>query len=370
VLKLTRFTAALLACLFAVMAQPARFASAANAPTDEPANEQEHASWQDDPKFIESRKAMDEYNEEIRRSLVSGSDPRGWIVVSTTMFSNSSHPRDPTLLHKAATAALNDAFVQMMTTRLSELSSPDWSAAQERLVRLEPENGAVWLNALEAASRSANVAAVDDSLDRFAKSTRFDTHQVTLAKEMIAAFSLKPMPDIYYPKEAGIPEIQKEIIAASASYLIANALLIPQTVPLSKECAADKAHDGSRALNCDLSLRLLLTSADTFFTRTVAAKQLFERHSLNYVDNETIRNNDWLFDHWTHSDASDLGAQVEFKARMINDVLVYGNELEGMRHFLQATNIAVDPPADWIDKFAPKPGNPGLKDESRSPPVR
>jgi hypothetical protein len=256
----------------------------------------------------------------------------------------------------------------MMTTRLSELSSPQWSEAQERLERLEPENGAVWLNALSAASRSANVAAVDDSLDRFAKSTRFDTYQMTLAKEMIAAFSRKPMPDMYYPKAAGIPEIQKELIAPTASYLIANALLIPQTEPLSKECAADNVH-GGRALNCDLSLRLLLTAGDTFFSRTVAAKQLFRRHSLNYDDNETIRKNDWLYDQWTHSDASDLGAEVELKARKINDVLVYGNEADGMRNFLQTSSMRVLPPADWIDKFAPKPDKLGLNDDKPHLPL-
>jgi hypothetical protein len=65
VLKSTCYTAALVACLFAVTAHPARSASAANAPADASANEQEHAPWEDDPKFIESRKVMDDDDDAV-----------------------------------------------------------------------------------------------------------------------------------------------------------------------------------------------------------------------------------------------------------------------------------------------------------------
>jgi hypothetical protein len=300
-----------------------------------------------------------------------GSDPRGWIVASTMLFSNANHPRDVTLLQKASAAAPNDAFVQLMVTQMSETSAPEWSAAQGRLERLEPENGAVWLNTLNAASRSGNAVAVDDSLDRFSKSVRFDTHQTTLAKEMVAALSSRPMPDLYFPEAAGIPNIRKELIAPTISYLVANVVATLPTASLSKECAPDKARDGIRALNCDLSLHLLLTAGDTFFARSFAAKQLFNRHSLSYDDNEIIRSNDWLYAQWMHADAADPAADLELRARKINDFLEFGNEIEGMRHFLQASNTAVQPPADWLDKFAPKANKLGLKeDENHSPPAQ
>ncbi len=321
-------------------------------PTQETAPTADAPDWTADPEFIESKKAFEFYLSAIRETLVSGTNPRGWILASNMLFANAGR-RDPTLIAKAGDAAPNDMFVQWMVTQMSERSSPAWQAAQERLERGEPENGAVWLNALHAASHRNDVDAVDRTLEQMSRSTRFDTYQVTLAKEMIAALSLKPAPDFYLPPESGLPSLRKEEFATLTAYQMTAAFSTPPIADFTRECSAANTSNNRRRINCDISARLMLSTSDTFLLRTIAPRQLCDRHALTFADNEIIRSNDWLYSNLNHV-VGDAAADVEARWNKISNILEVGSEVDGMRQYLEKSDVAPIAPADWIDRFAPK----------------
>ena len=311
------------------------------------------SDWDKDPRFLESQKVLQDYLDTLRETLMSGSDPRGWIVASTMLFTTSEHPRDPLLVDKAREASPNDMFVQWMVTQMNADSSPAWVAAQDNLERGEPENGAVWLNALNAAAHRSDENAVDHALEQLSRSTRFDTYAMTLANEMSIALARKPMPDIDWPPEADFPKIPAETMASLISYRLAVVMVVPATKSLTDACSLENTFSNNRRINCDVSQRLLLSKSDLFFVRSSAAHQLFDRHALTFDDNEMIRANDWVYSNW----ASDLGngtAEAEARSRMIANFLQFGSEVEGMREYMQKSDIPMTAAADWTDRFAPK----------------
>ena len=303
---------------------------------------------------MESKKAWEAYQNSIHESLILGSDPRGWIVASTSLFATSEHPLDPVLLAKASDAAPNDMFVQFMVTALTSAAAPVWQAAQARLEKGAPENGAVWLNALNTASSRNDEVAIDRALDAFARSTRFDSRQIALTREMVAAFASKPMPDLYFPDSANLPQIRKELIGPAVSYMRNSMVFGVAPNSLSKECAPERSSDTARRLNCELSLRLMLSSADTFLMRQSAASLMRKRQELTEADNETVRNNDWQYFQLVHADG-DPNADIEARSRKIDMFLEAGNEIDGMQRYMATADIAMSAPMDWKDIFVPKP---------------
>ncbi len=300
------------------------------------------------------------YQSAVFNSLSTSSEPRDWALATVANFLGLSNHRTEYagLLDRAVAAAPNDALVQwlaLMQTNNSAAAQDTHDRALQNLQSIEPDNAAVWMQALMVAQRRRNDAEVDAALARMAASTRFDDHLVDLIKAMRDVYSQHPLPEEYFALEQSEhPELAQEDTRDDASPTVAAvavgaAVALPAYQPLINACRVNGGQ-AARAGACALIGRLMARRGTNLVARSIGYAVLRVSATFNDDDIRQSRDYDWLRQEFLGTTAH---GSTRIDVAYVNDWCATNSEIEAMRRAVSRAGRAPRPPADWIDTQSP-----------------
>lgn len=178
-------------------------------------------------------------------------------------------------LHRAGEMAPDDAGIAWLeATRCPPQATqcePD--TALLRLMRLEPDNAAVWLLAAE---REEDPAAVEALLQRAARSTRYDVHFGLAERMMERALAHAPMPPLSPAAESVLrqagtlpPGPPGDHDLRAALFAGQSVLWLPSFAPVTRGCRAPRA-DARR--DACARVAVLMADSDTRVARLLGTR--------------------------------------------------------------------------------------------------
>ena len=147
--------------------------------------------------------AYKSFETSLGTAMRSGTRPLDWALAATASPDPSrtigaASPRADGDLFRAAQAAPNNEVVQWLVANYADTTTPEGAAhraaAIEALARIEPDNGAAWMQALADAEQRADPGAVDEALMRMSEGRRFDDHFVDVVHAWIDVYDRFPPP--------------------------------------------------------------------------------------------------------------------------------------------------------------------------------
>ncbi|MGH8123446.1 MAG: hypothetical protein ACREPT_11825 [Rudaea sp.] len=296
--------------------------------------------------------------------MSTSSEPRDWALATVANFLGLSNHRTEYagLLDRAVAAAPNDALVQwlaLMQTNNSAAAQDTHDRALQNLQSIEPDNAAVWMQALMFAQRRRNDAEVDAALARMTASTRFDDHVADLIKVMRNVYSQHPLPEEYSALEQSeLPELAQEDTrddarGTVAAVSVAAAIALPAYQPLINACTVNGVQ-AARAGACALIGRLMAGRGTDLIARSIGYAVLRVSGTFNDDDIRRSRNDDWLRQEMV---AATVYPPTHESTRngvtYVNDWCATNSEIEAMRRAVSRAGRAPRPPVDWIDTQSP-----------------
>ena len=293
--------------------------------------------------------AYSKFEGSLNTAMRSGTRPLDWALAATgspqpSRTIGGPTPRSDGDLFRAAQAAPNDALVQWLVANYADTSTPEGAAhraaAIEALSRIEPDNGAVWMQALNQADKRGDAAGVDDALTHMAEARRFDDHYIDTAHAWIDVYDRFP-PPANLPTDDGYDAAFVAAIAKGA----ATAQPAYQTVIFAcKPPAADSA-DFERAARCTKIGRVMLDRATTLVARSIGFAVLGNLEAVTEADRNAKRNLDWYRAHPMQGTGYDSNPRdalaFESDWRHMND------EVDIARAALDRAGIPTEAPEGW-----------------------
>lgn len=361
------------ALLLALLASTASFASpateplsAASTPAPKP-DSQDAVDEASDPIALRLREIDRTYTTATFNELSTSSNPRDWasaVLVIGLKKDVASEHEQMALLDRALAAAPDDALVQWIgltqSNRVAQ-SATTREAIVQTLERLEPDNAAVWMEALMLASQHKDPAAIDAALARMAASVRSDEHFSDLIKVQLDVFKRYPWPDEYFVLvEKQNPDLSSRSIKETAPYtyavVITAAFALPAYQSLTRACTVNPTtgENATRAKDCASIGRLMVAHGTTLIANRMGASVLRLSRTFNDDDVERARKQDWIRQQKTTLYGSPTAEPTsrEVIANM-NDWIETGSELESMRRAVARAGKPLTPPADWVDENSP-----------------
>lgn len=301
----------------------------------------------------ESSSPYQTFEASLNTAMRSSTHPRDWALAALgspmperTIGATAHFDGD---LFRAAQAAPSDALVQWLVANYADATTPEGAAhrtaALETLTRVEPDNGAVWMQALNDAAKRGDASAVDDALARMAEARRFDDHFVDIVHAWIDVYDRHPPPaapstDGY---DAGfVSAFAKAAATAMPGY---NALVVACKPP-----AADTAHF-DRAASCTTVGRLMLQRGDTLVARSIGFAILRNLDAATDAERAAKRNLDWYLANamrGTGEDGNSSDALAhESDWRRMND------EIDVVKSALHRAGLPIEAPEGWTPSHAP-----------------
>jgi hypothetical protein len=182
------------------------------------------------------------------------------------------------LLVRAGDLAPDDALVAWLERVGCPTSQPTCRPEQAlaRLQRLEPDNAATWLAALEDAVAGGDQDAIDHALDLAGRASYFDSYWGEAGHFLDATLADAPLP----PRSAAVLDARRRQADGAAApsdrdersimaMIMASAFATPGLGPLMRNCRGDTtALTPSRRSSC-LAVAVLLAGSDTLLGRRV-----------------------------------------------------------------------------------------------------
>lgn len=218
-------------------------------------------------------------------------------------------------------------------------------AALARLQRLEPDNAAGWLLALEQAFRRDDQAAVEHYLARAAASRRYDPHYLDLAAMLLETTAEVPLPplDAQARQAMGLALGLRRPVSDQELRLVpvmgmAVAQALPARQGLSEHCRAPSA---SRTRDC-AAVMTLFAGSQTLLERMMGLTAMV-RMSADRPDGarwrEQLRRTYWMF-----GLAPDAPATPGYL-----DALIHRGEIAALEHHMRIKGLT-GPPAGWLPR--------------------
>jgi len=271
----------------------------------------------------------------LSQSLAISSDPRDWILAAIL----SSTPRSAEIaavFAKAAAAAPDDVLVQWLA------AVRDDETAITTLTRLEPDNGASWLPALDSAIRHKDAAGIDAALAGFSASTRFDDHFGQLLHAWQAALQRQP--------DTGVCEAGKACDRAERDFTLAMAMTSASAFPALQSilsfCKATSTHS-LRHQQCETGARRMLEGGNTLVSSSIGFALLRNLDALTPADEELRGQRDWLQEVTLPLHRDFVSGAPGF-AEFVADWSTLDSELEVMRRLAQRAGQPLTPPDGWV----------------------
>lgn len=307
---------------------------------DDPAEEAVNPAWQ-------------AYRARIMDVLRASDSPRDWALAA-----KFSLDEDSGALSRAAEAATDDALVQWLVansgTRDNPASRTIAEAAANRLVSLEPDNGAAWLVVLVLADQRGDHTAVADSLARMAASTRFDAHYADALHAWLPIFDRYPPDDLM--DDASLQEGSSPSFFGAVT--AAQVMAMPAYLPLLKVCREEHASADIR-LSCRDAGRLMLHESNTLIARNLGfgIMRTLDKDELSDADRELKRDDDWyqwrgLVAYATGDSEAERRWNAAFEAAWRDQ----SSEIVAIQQALKAVGQPTEPPPGWS-----KPKDPWSK---------
>jgi len=305
-----------------------------------------------DPAQEQRERAGKAYQRAIVDMLKSSADPRDWAMLGAGFYltDKSEHERSEirTFLERAAKTDPADAQLQwLVLAGTRQLNSPALaSQIIDRLEADEPDNGAVWVEALARAATNHDRAGVSTALERLAMSSTVNNHFSDTIKLIAETYARIPPPDelIHSPDN-----VAGESKAYVYSLAIASAFVFPAYQPLTTTCLWDETgRNAAHAPDCERAGRLMSQQSDTLLTRAIGFAVLRASHTFNDDDVKNARNQDWVSENFVKLAMSGDAHAAEIEQYHL-DWVETGNEVDAMRRRIERMDIAPTPPDDWIE---------------------
>ncbi len=300
----------------------------------------------------ESGSAYQTFEASLNTAMRSSTRPRDWALAasgspnpSRTIGAATAHFDGD--LFRAAQAAPSDALVQWLVANYGDTGTPEGAArrgaAIEALTRIEPDNGAVWMQALNVAAGAGDDDAVDDALARMAEARRFDDHFVDIVHAWIDVYDRHPPPaslstDAY---DAGF-------VTAFAK---AAATAMPAYQAIVNACKP-RAEGSDRAASCTTAGRVMLERGDTLIARSIGFAILRNLDAATEADRAAKRNLEWyqanvLSGTGENGDARDALAHESDWRRM-------SDEIDVLKSALRRAGLPTEAPEGWNPPSKPQ----------------
>ncbi len=302
------------------------------------------------------------YKAAMFRALSMSSSPRDWAL--TTLLVNPVQSKDAALeqqqtalLDRAVAAAPDDALVQWIaldqTNRTTQFAS-NHATILQTLERLEPDNAAVWMEALIFASKSKDQGAIDNALAQMAASKHYNEHFSDLIQAQLSVFKRYPWPSEYLTLAVEQnPELSSKLPKETASalpyiYTMVNvaAFAMPAYQLLVQACTVNPStgENAARANDCATIGRLLVAHGTNMVANRIGSTVLRRSGTFNDDDVRLARDQDWIYQQRVALFAS--AEQSNEVIASMNDWIETGSELESWRRALTRTGKTLTPPVD------------------------
>ncbi|HEY6894720.1 MAG TPA: hypothetical protein VI258_11170 [Rhodanobacteraceae bacterium] len=302
----------------------------------------------------EAPSAGSKFESALNTALRSGPRPLDWALAATASPQPSRTIGGPTSrsdgdLFRAAQAAPNDALVQWLVANHTDASAPEIAArraaAIEALTRIEPDNGAAWMQALNQADARGDAAGVDEALTGMAQARRFDDHYIDIAHAWLDVYDrFPPRADLSTDNgyDAGfVAAIAKAAATAQPAYLTVISACKPPSA---------SSRDFERATRCTKIGRAMLDHATTLVARSIGFAILRNLDALTDADRNAKRNIDWYRANPLQGTGYDSNPRdalaYESDWRRMND------EVDIARAALDRAGIPTEAPDGWTPPHA------------------
>lgn len=286
-------------------------------------------------------------------AMRSGTRPLDWALAATASPKPSrtigaATPDFDGDLFRAAQAAPNDALVQWLVANHADTSTPEGAAARaasvDALTRIEPDNGASWMEALADARRHGDASAEDDALRRMAESRRFDDHFAGVLHAWLDVYDRHPIP----------PGLSADVYGTGfvAAMARAAATALPGYEDIVHACKppATEGATFERTAPCTAIGHTMLHRGTTLVARSIGFVVLRNLDAATEDDRTAKRNTDWYIAHPLEGKGYSMNP-AEANPR---DALAYesdwrrmDDEIEVVKAALQRAGLPTEAPDGW-----------------------
>ena len=286
-------------------------------------------------------------------ALRSSRHPRDWALAALSTphperTLGAPSPRVDGDLFRAQQAAPGDALVQWLVANNSDTRTAAGdahaAAAIDALTRIEPDNAAPWMLALQSATSRGDNAAVDEALAHMADSRRFDDHFADIVHAWINVY------DRYPPPAMPVEDTNGHDPAFVAAFASAAATAMPAYQHLVTACKPDvaRAAAADRASHCEKAGHLMLHHGTTLIARRIGFVVVRDLGVLDDADRALDRDLDW----YRFNGAKDDPTIIDALARE-DDWRRLGDEIEVLRSGLRRNGLPVHAPDGWTSPWEP-----------------
>ncbi|QBB70851.1 hypothetical protein ELE36_11065 [Pseudolysobacter antarcticus] len=306
------------------------------------------------------------YVRAVANALEQSETPRDMALV--TLLASPSPPTDQAhlaaLAKRASDTSPDDILVQWLAfvaankTRGEEKNA---AAALHTLQRMDPDNGVVWMLALDRAWRTQDVAAYESALQRMATSTAWTEYDNGVYKILLDAYQRHPLSQKHRellarrnPPQSSLAEYY-ELAKGTVEYHSVGAILNNYNA-LDDACTVDpgKNKNVNHTDVCARIGRLMFNHGNSASAIDTGEWMLAVTAAFTDEDVKRSRQQDWIYLQYAQLTA--MSNEPITNAEMIadgSDREKLGNELDVMRHALSRAGKTLAPPADWKDERSP-----------------
>ena len=300
------------------------------------------------------------YNASLQSAMRASDDPREWALAAFPVSDDVATPEvtadAEAELARAAEHAPNDALVQWIVANSdapTDARRARVAAGLARLEAIEPDNAAVWMQALHHATALHDDGAASRALARMATSPRFDEHFADALHAWLAACDR-------HPPAQPLPAVPDGKTAMSAAFAMAmartTAIAMPSYGTITTACnPAKSVLDDRRRAQCEAIGRLMARQSSTLVARGIGFAVLRNLDALTDADRAENRNLDWYRAHILEGTGYYDG-NVAAAAAYEKDWRRLDDEIMVMRNAIQRVGLPTEAPAGWTPAWAATAG--------------
>jgi hypothetical protein len=306
----------------------------------------------------ESGSAYRTFESSLDAAMRSDTRPLDWALAATASPKPSrtigaATPQFDGDLFRAAQAAPNDALVQWLVANHADTSTPDGAAqraaAVDTLTRIEPDNGAAWMEALADADKRGDANAAGDALTRMAESRRFDDHFVGVVHAWLDVYDRHPPPVEFASDGVGAAFVVGFAKAAATALPAYQSIILACKPPATGDAAFD------RAARCTTIGRTMLHHGTTLIARSIGFRVLQKLDTVDDADRAAERDTDWYFAH----PIDGKGFAEDPRDANPRDLLAYeldwrrmDDEIDVIKSALRRAGVSAEAPEGWTAPHA------------------
>jgi hypothetical protein len=302
-----------------------------------------------DPQRAAALSAWHDYETSVFESLSQSPVPRDWALatlIRPLLFDeNGRDEESKALLQHALHATPDDSLILWIAMNHGDALR---DSALRGLKRAEPDNAAVWLEDLAAATKRNDNVAIDTALSRMSVSPRFDNHFADFLKSIAEVFFRYPVPDVYLtvaPNEE--KSLGRDAFPYAYSMSVTAAMALPAFQHLVNVCRINPSDQNvARATDCAAVGRMMVQHGDTVIANRIGYALLRVSHTFTDDDVHMARDDDWIYAQYVKATTTPDVAEI---AAHQKDWIDTNSEMEAMRRSLERAAISRTPPEDWVD---------------------